>query len=297
MPTKGGRSSNVRHSRRGSLVIRTLDINSPLRFDERPAISRAAQSVTALSKSDPCRICGRNIPQQWMEPVVVRGQALSGTGVWRSSLVDGACETCLTSRQGELQRARQLEGRQEQFIRIVGGTKPYREFTLERYQVTGGNRLAVECAKAFDPRRQDLYLWGPCGVGKTHLAMAILRNWFERGATVVFMTQFQLIRKLRMKPPEEEQQILDRLVQVDLLALDDIGAGGDTPFARQVLQEILDRRHFQDRRGLILTSQHSLPALVRRFNDDAIPSRLAGMCTTVTISGTDRRRCLVRASA
>jgi chromosomal replication initiation ATPase DnaA len=53
----------------------------------------------------------------------------------------------------------------------LGGEKPYREFTFERYKVTPGNRRAYERSKTFDPAAENLYLWGPSGVGKTHLAL------------------------------------------------------------------------------------------------------------------------------
>jgi DNA replication protein DnaC len=92
-----------------------------------------------------------------------------------------------------------------------------------------------------------------------------------------------LVRKLRMKTPEEEQQTIDGFIRVGVLVIDGLGVGSDTAYARQVLQEILDGRDFHDRGGLVVTSRFSLAGLGRRLTDDAIPSRLAGMCRLVEI--------------
>lgn len=87
-----------------------------------------------------------------------------------------------------------------------------------------------------------------------------------------------------MKPPEEEQQAIDRLVEADVLVVDELG-NGESAYGRLILQEILDARDFADRGGLIVTSQFSVSALARRWNERSIPSRLAGMCRVVEVRG------------
>src|SRR5262249_14454706 len=112
---------------------------------------------------------------------------------------------------------------------------------------------------------------------------------FERGGTVALITPSQLIRRLRMKSPEEEQQGIERFAVVETLVIDDMGMGSDSAYARQVLQEILDARDFQDRHGLGITSRYSPATLATRMSDPAIASRLAGMCETVEVGGPDHR--------
>ncbi len=245
--------------------------------------------MTAFLKIDRCRVCQRDWPWDWVPPLMLRGTPLAGTGVWRSALVDGCCTGCADTIDRERQRASHAKHLRAEFISSVGGVKPYRAFTFERYQVTPANGIAFRHATQFNPSRDNLYLWGPCGVGKTHLAVAVLRQWFARGASIAVMTPFKLVRSLRMKTPEEEQRAIDRFIDIRVLALDDLGVGSDTAFARQVLQEILDGRDFRDRGGLVVTSQYSLSGLSLRFHDRSIPSRLAGMCQVVEIGGTDRR--------
>ena len=177
----------------------------------------------------------------------------------------------------------------ERFIRLVGGTRPYREFTFERYHAMPANQRAFVAAKAFDPSKTNLYLWGPCGVGKTHLAVAILRRWFSRGHSAVMTMPSQLGRRLRMRPPDEEQRVIEEIVQTGVLVLDDLGSGPDSVFARNVLQEILDGRHFRDRGGLVATSSYSMAELARRVGE-AVASRLSGMCRVIEVRGPDHRR-------
>ena len=90
-----------------------------------------------------------------------------------------------------------------------------------------------------------------------------------------------------MKDPLQEQAAVDDFVSVEVLVLDDLG--DDTPFSRQLLQEILDFRDFHYRAGLVVTSKYSLDDLATKLADDTIPSRLAGMCQVVEIQGIDHR--------
>jgi DNA replication protein DnaC len=249
-----------------------------------------AHSMSAFLKLDRCTACGSERPWEWVPPVAPNGRPLAGTGVWRSTLVDGRCAPCTEKFEFSQERARLSRNLRERFIRVVGGAKPYRDFTFESFLPSVGNRAALATAKSLIPARQNLYVWGTCGVGKTHLAVAILRRWFSRGASAVMTTPAQLVRRLRMRPPDEEQRVMDELVRVNLLLVDDLGAGGESAFTRQVLQEVIDGRHFADRGGLIVTSLHSTEELARSRPDASLASRLAGMCQIVRVFGPDHRR-------
>ena len=245
--------------------------------------------MSAFLKIDACTSCHRSLPWEWTPAVLLNGKTLAGTGVWRSQLADGCCTECvaaLESARREMERNRALR---QSLVQLLGGERPYREFTFERYEVMPGNRAAYEKSAYFSPDADNLYLWGPCGVGKTHLAWAIARRCFEKSLSVALFGAFELSRRVRMKDPEQEQAALDGFVRAEALVLDDLGAGPNTAYSRQILQEILDRRSFVDRAGLVITSKYSLDELATASGDDSIPSRLAGMCQIVPVNGYDHR--------
>lgn len=245
--------------------------------------------MSAFLRIDTCKECQQASSWEWVPATNLNGKILAGTGVWRSQLIDGRCPDCIAGadrKRMEEHRARAMKARLRQ---LLGGEKPYREFLLERYEVAPGNQLAFERAQHFNPITESLYLWGSCGVGKTHLAWAAARRCYEKALSVKILPAAQLTRQVRMKEPAQEQAALDELVSAQVLVLDDLGSGPDTPFSRQLLQEILDRRNFSDAGGLLVTSKYSLDQLAAKLLDDSIPSRLGGMCQVVEVRGLDRR--------
>jgi len=246
-------------------------------------------SMDDFLRIDDCQMCHRPVPWEWIPAVALAGKPLAGTGIWTSQLVAGHCATCAEALEAQHQEQRWARELEERLVTLLGGVRPYREFTFQRYQVTHENRAALARARDFDPFAHSLYLWGPCGVGKTHLAYAAARRCFERTLSVVILPAYQLSRRVRMKDPDQEQASIDHFIGADVLLLDDLGAGTETTFGRQVLQEILDARNYRDQAGLIVTSAYSLDALAQKMGHDAIASRLAGMCQIVEIRGTDYR--------
>jgi DNA replication protein DnaC len=245
--------------------------------------------MTAFLKIDECQSCHRSLPWEWVPAVLLNGKPLAGTAVWRTQLVDRWCPACQAASESEREKEERARQGRGELVELLGGEKPYRAFTFERYNVTLSNQLAYERSKDFNPACDNLYIWGPCGVGKTHLAYAVARRAFEESLSVTILWASQVSRKVRMKDPEQEQEALDRMIGVDILVLDDLGSGADTAYSRQILQEILDCRHFRDRAGLVVTSKYSIDQLAAKMVDDTIPSRVAGMCSVIQVCGPDGR--------
>jgi len=144
---------------------------------------------------------------------------------------------------------------------------------------------------------KSLYLWGPTGSGKTHLAIALMReDWIAKPSRrPVFVKAPMMlleIRKAFSTPPSEqtgdsEQAIINRYSTADLLVVDDIGTEKVSDWAIQTLSVIIDQRYSEMRRTLV-TSNLSLEDLSNRIGDRTA-SRLYGMSAIVKLSGSDRR--------
>ena len=148
---------------------------------------------------DHCDRCGSAVMPEWVPQVLCADRLLAGTGVWRSQLVDGRCTTCREQiEQRGIDQRRQLKERLH-LVALGGGEKPYREFRLEAFRVTPSNQAAFTRARAFNPDRDNLYLWGACGVGKTHLAFAAVRTYCAQGRSVEFIQPPKLLRRVRRR--------------------------------------------------------------------------------------------------
>jgi len=245
--------------------------------------------MTSFPTPEICRRCQAEVRPEWIPTVHCLGRPLAGTGEWRSQLVDDRCPSCAEVVRTNIERQQRQLAIRLRLISLGGGEKPYREFSLEGFRVAPGNQLAFARAKAFNAARDNLYLWGACGVGKTHLAFSIARGFCEAGRSAEFLRPPQLMRQVRLKDPSDEQRALDRFIRAEVFVLDDLGIGHETAFVRQIFQEILDGRDSSYRAGLVVTSKYSLTGLAQKLDDDSIPSRLAGLCRIIEIRDDDQR--------
>ena len=149
---------------------------------------------------------------------------------------------------------------------------------------------------------------GDTGVGKTHLAVAVLRELIDRhGLRGQFWDFHELIREIkRSYDPEArttELQVLEPVIETDVLVLDDLGAWKMTDWMNDTLFYILNSRYL-DKRATIITTNYQdasreavLAAdplrrkefLVERIGQ-RLRSRLMEMCLVVKIEATDYRQ-------
>jgi DNA replication protein DnaC len=158
-----------------------------------------------------------------------------------------------------------------------------------------------------------LLLMGPCGVGKTHLAVATLRQLMLRGHRVRFYDYRELLKDIQASynpdHPVSELAVLEPVLEAEVLLLDDLGASKPSPWALETISHILNKR-YNDKRITLLTTNYlddvevspaaRLPSgqtiaaareetLTDRIGQ-RVRSRLYEMCRTVEISSADYRR-------
>jgi DNA replication protein DnaC len=200
---------------------------------------------------------------------------------------EGVCRTC----------ENWLRERQARLGSILS-TRAMVEHTWPRFQVTDENREAFETVLEFDFLKQSLYLFGECGVGKSHLASLVIRQAVNCGLRSIIQAEpSQMLRAINSalrESAEAEERAINRFINASLLVLDDLGVEKVTDYKLEKLYEVINGRDKAMKPGLVITSNYTLDEISERLNDDRIASRIAGLCTVVKVGGQDWR--LVKAA-
>lgn len=151
-------------------------------------------------------------------------------------------------------------------------------------------RVAAEIVK--DQNRKGAIFYGPTGVGKTHLAVAILNHRIVSGATGIYATVPELMDDLRSAMRNNTiEEARQAIVDTDLLFLDDIGAENPTEFVVEELFKIVNGRLLRGRQiiGTTNLSPESFKERYAGLGGTRIYSRLNEACEWVEMIGRDRR--------
>ncbi len=196
---------------------------------------------------------------------------------------------------------------------------------VSREQLAAWNRslaqakLLVQSFTAEFPvsNEHGLLLMGPCGVGKTHLAIAALKEIILRGHSGLFYDYRELLKEIQDSYNAESQAtemgVLEPVLQAEILVLDDIGSSKPSLWALETVGHVLNTRYNEKRVTLLTTNfldtdtaaNAAAPAPSPRVVGMRAPamedsltervgkrirSRLYEMCRTVEIFAPDYRK-------
>lgn len=182
----------------------------------------------------------------------------------------------------------------------------YENCTLANYRPAPDNgtqllayNFAFKLVSEFPSVNRGLLFTGPVGVGKTHLATAILRGFVERGVPSLFYEFGTLLQEIRnsYNPVSQasELKVLAPVYEAEVLVLDELGASKPTDWVQDTMMQIIGRR-YNDRKLTIFTTNYRdvRHAPAEETLEDRIGTRLRSrlyeMCKTVMIEGEDFRR-------
>jgi len=146
---------------------------------------------------------------------------------------------------------------------------------------------------------RGLLLMGTCGVGKTHLATAILRGLIDKGVSCLFFEFGALLKEIQDSynsvSQTSELKVLAPVYEADVMVLDELGASKPTDWVRDTMMQIIGTR-YNNRRLTVFTTNY-LDARHQPADDTLedrigvrLRSRLYEMCKTVVVEGEDYRR-------
>ncbi len=158
--------------------------------------------------------------------------------------------------------------------------KRFDNFTISMASLQEPYRVAQDFAHTPDGW---LFLVGPNGCGKTHLAAAIANTCLEAGAVVLFATVPDLLDHLRAAFAPDAREVYDQLFarmrEAELLVLDDLGAQQSSPWANEKLFQLLNYRYNLGIPTVINANPKGL-----QTTDERIRSRLSDTGLVVTLN-------------
>jgi DNA replication protein DnaC len=171
-------------------------------------------------------------------------------------------------------------------------------------------KIAKKFVKNYPVQDIGLLFQGPCGVGKTHLAVAIIHELIKEKNIPCYFCDFRnLIRNIQSTyTPDSsltESEVLEPVFQKEVLVLDELGAKRTTAWVEETVFYIINHR-YNNKKVTLFTSNYIDSGEVeedkrdQRFKrtDDTLVdrigvrlrSRIYEMCKIVEIAGDDYRK-------
>lgn len=270
-------------------------------------------STQPVPKPEKCKYCGKTL---YYECVVLMGQAM----IWNLEKPRCDCEKAVVFWKGwdakqekikkEKELAEEQELRKQKIESILGKSgikKRYLSRTIDSFSVTAENKKSFEVAtdyiknfREYFTQGKGLYLEGPCGTGKTHLAIAIALAIINTGVPVICKTSIDILGDIKRcyerNSEVTEEEVLEAYKTVDLLIIDDLGKEQVTEWSVPVLYSILNER-YEALLPTIITTNYNTTALAEKLSAKgdaetatAIISRFVESSKRVTMSWADYRR-------
>jgi DNA replication protein DnaC len=190
----------------------------------------------------------------------------------------------------------------------------YQNCSLANFEVHNDShkdalKISRQFVKNYPAQEVGLLFIGPCGVGKTHLAVAAIRELIgKKNVPCSFYDFRQLIRDIQSSfTPDSnlsEAEILAPVFEVEVLVLDELGAKRTTAWVEETVFYIINHRYNQ-KKLTIFTSNYldteeeadGRDAFYKKGGDSLVDrigvrlrSRLYEMCKIVELWGDDYRK-------
>ena len=162
---------------------------------------------------------------------------------------------------------------------------------------------------------------GPAGVGKTHLAVSIMKGLMSKGFDSIFYEFGSLLKAIQDSynpiSNTSELGVLAPVYQADVLVLDELGAAVPTEWVRDTMYQVINKRYNDKKLTIFTTNYVDEPRVLYKADDSEeirtfgkksnsqrdriqppleerigirLRSRLYEMCVAIRIEGDDYRK-------
>jgi len=192
----------------------------------------------------------------------------------------------------------------ETFAEKLRIPKRYEKCYISNYEPKSQSQIdaknfAFKLAQNYPATERGLLFMGTVGIGKTHLAISILKLLTERGFSCLFYEFGSLLKEIQSSynsiSQTSELKVLSPIFDAEVLVLDELGASKPTEWVRDTMAHIINTR-YNDKKLTIFTTNYLDERKAERDEtlEDRVGvrlrSRLFEMCKTVSMSGEDFRR-------
>lgn len=205
---------------------------------------------------------------------------------YQSEMGIGECPKCAKERIEEERRTAQNERRRliieakirETFKRssvppIFKGISfdDYKPTCPEAEEVIKTLKQYVQAHERVIKGGKSILLHGNSGSGKTMMGVATLNEYMNRGYTALYMKSPAVVnwgKRAWVKNPEESQdQMIEKLLQPDIMLIDDIPKGAISERERQILWDVIDGR-VSNLKPTITTSLFTKESLKEKVHEE-----------------------------
>ena len=220
-----------------------------------------------------CKFCGKDL-----KPI---GLDYLYANIPLSSIEYERCD-CEESKAywNEIDLKEQIQKKRKHFEQMIRqfyiqnySSKRIQDYQFKNLIITENNKKEVEIAKDFTEKcinknqKNGLIITGKSGVGKTHLATAILNKLTEKDMLVLMgrlILLLDVIRDTFKDFSSKEKDIIELYSKVDVLIIDDLGTERISSWALEKLYTIIENRN-ENKLPIIVTTRFNKESLLDRF--------------------------------
>ena len=160
--------------------------------------------------------------------------------------------------------------------------------TVPRTYMGGCLAMLKDYAENFSPRSVSMFFSGGTGLGKTHLALAVLNKLSQKGFSVYYNSAGSIVKALEKEHfGRSNENLEEEIFRNDLIIIDDLGTEFSTQFSQVAINELVNNALLLGK-AMIIISNLNVDDLEEKYGQRFI-SRLNSF-EIIEFIGTDIRQ-------